>query len=150
MKEERGESTDLRGQHELLLGKATARIAEVRYAVTIDMGRHVLLADEPRALGGQDAGPAPFSILIAALGACTSATLKMYAERKDWPLASLKVDLRYLRSPDGPDRIERRLTIEGLTDEQCIRLADVAERTPVTLAIKGGVAIDTSLTSGEV
>lgn len=149
MKAERGAAATSHGQHELLLGKATARIAQVRYAVTIEMGPHVLVADEPKSLGGQDAGPAPFSILAAALGACTSATLKMYAERKQWPLTSLKVALRYLRSPQGVDRIERRLTIEGLNDEQCAKLADVAERTPVTLAIKGGVAIDTSLTSAD-
>lgn len=149
MKEERGEAAASTAHHELLLGKATAQIAEVRYAVTIEMGRHIIVADEPKSLGGQDAGPAPFSLLVASLGACTSATLKMYAERKDWPLKSLKVGLRYLRSQDGSDRIERRLIIEGLDDEQRAKLADVAERTPVTLAIKSGVVIETRLTTGD-
>lgn len=134
----------------LLLGDAKARIGAVRYAVTIDVGRHVLVADEPKALGGQDAGPPPFGILVAALGACTSATLKMYAEHKGWPLASLQVHLRYLRShPEGGDRIERLLTIEGLDEDQRAKLADVAERTPVTLALKGGVAIETKLADGQ-
>lgn len=133
--------------HELILGKAQARIGEVRYAVAITVGRHSLVADEPEALGGQDAGPPPFGLLVAALGACTSATLKMYAERKGWPLTSLQVDLRFLRSSVAGvvDRIERTLTIEGLGADQQARLADVAERTPVTLAIKSGVPIDTRL-----
>ena len=134
------------GQPHLLLGKARAHIGETPYEVTIHVGRHRLTADEPESLGGKDAGPAPFGLLVAALGACTSATLKMYAEKKGWPLTSLAVDLRFLRShPDGAQRIERILTIEGLDEAQAARLADVAERTPVTLAIKAGVPIDTGL-----
>ncbi|WP_419756211.1 OsmC family protein [Brevundimonas sp.] len=130
----------------MLLGKARAHIGETPYEVTINVGRHVLTADEPKSLGGKDAGPAPFGLLVAALGACTSATLKMYAEKKGWPLTSLDVDLRFLRShPDGTQRIERILTIGGLDEAQAARLADVAERTPVTLAIKAGVPIATSL-----
>jgi putative redox protein len=130
----------------LVLGKAEAHIGETPYAVTIQVGRHVLTADEPEALGGKDAGPAPFGLLVAALGACTSATLKMYAEKKGWPLTSLDVDVRYLRSHrEGAERIERILTVKGLDEDQAAKLADVAERTPVTLAIKGGVAIETAL-----
>lgn len=134
------------GKSHLVLAKAQARIGETPYEVTIDVGRHVIVADEPVALGGKDAGPAPFALLMAALGACTSATLKMYADRKGWPLTGLRVDLRYLRAQlDGSERIERILTVEGVHAAQAARLADVAERTPVTLAIKAGVAIDTTL-----
>lgn len=130
----------------MILGKAKARIEETPYLVTISVGRHTIIADEPKVLGGRDAGPPPFGLLVAALGACTSATLKMYAERKGWPLASLEVTLRYLRSQAGEaDRIERTLTLDGLDDDQRARLADVAERTPVTLALKGGVSIETRL-----
>lgn len=146
MSEDKHGQGDGRGRHAVVLGAAKARIGVVRYAVNIEVGRHVIVADEPKVLGGQDAGPPPFGILVAALGACTSATLKMYAEHKGWPLQSLQVDLRFLRTQDeGGDRIERVLTIEGLDPDQCSKLADVAERTPVTLAIKGGVAIDTRL-----
>lgn len=133
---------------QLLLGKARAKIGETPYAVAIRVGRHDIVADEPVSLGGQDAGPSPFGLLVASLGACTSATLKMYAEKKGWPLRSIQVDLRYLRpQPDGADRIERTLVIEGLDEEQKARLAQVAERTPVTLALKSGVAIDTRLSA---
>lgn len=138
--------TKPRPPRDLVLAKAEAHIGETPYEVAIRIGRHALVADEPRSLGGQDAGPPPFGILLAALGACTSATLKMYAEHKGWPLASLDVGLRYVRSPgQGGDRIERSLAIEGLDDDQRARLADVAERTPVTLVLKGGVTIDTHL-----
>lgn len=132
-------------EKELVLGRATARIGEVRYRVDIESGRHQLTADEPPALGGQDAGPPPFGLLVSALGACTAATLKMYAEHKGWPLEGLEVSLRFLRSEAG-DHIERRLTPRGPLDaSQLERLADVAERTPVTLAIKSGVEIHTEL-----
>jgi putative redox protein len=131
----------------ILLGKAHAHIGETPYAVSVRVGKHVLLADEPKSLGGQDVGPSPFGLLTAALGACTSATLKMYAEKKGWPLTSLDVDLRFLRSETDGDHIERVLTIEGLDDAQKARLADVAERTPVTLVLKSGVAINTRLAS---
>jgi putative redox protein len=124
---------------------ATARIAQTRYATTITTGRHALTADEPERLGGAGAGPAPFDLLLSALGACTAITLKMYAERKDWPLEALEVRLHY-HGGETPPRIERVLVPTGPLDEaQRARLADVAERTPVTLAIKGGVPIETSL-----
>ncbi|EJL29585.1 putative redox protein, regulator of disulfide bond formation [Caulobacter sp. AP07] len=124
---------------------ATARIGETRYATTITTGHHALTADEPERLGGADAGPAPFDLLLSALGACTAITLKMYAERKAWPLEALEVRLHY-HGGETPPRIERVLVPTGpLDDAQRARLADVAERTPVTLAIKGGVPIETSL-----
>lgn len=127
------------------LSHVSAAIASTRYRVTIAAGPHQIIADEPVSLGGQGDGPAPFELLLSALGACTAATLKMYAERKKWPLDSLTVDLTILRGEDG-DQIERILHVHGSLDEaQRARLADVAERTPVTLAIKSGLKIETQL-----
>jgi putative redox protein len=124
---------------------AQASIGETAYAVTIAAGSHGLIADEGPALGGRDAGPAPYDLLLASLGACTAITLKMYAERKSWPLAAARVGLRFIRQDDA-QRIERTLTLDGaLTDEQRARLADIAERTPVTLTLKGGLPIHTTL-----
>lgn len=129
---------------------ARAAIGAAPYRTTIRTGgdlQHELTADEPPRLGGTDAGPAPFDILVSALGACTAITLKMYAEKKGWPLEGLEVKLEYLGREPTP-RIERVLVPSGpLDDAQRVRLADVAERTPVTLAIKGGVPIHTSLQS---
>ena len=128
-----------------VVAKARASIGDARYATRIQAGHHTLTADEHAALGGKDAGPAPFALLLSALGSCTAITLKMYAERKQWPVEAVEVDLRYLKTGDEA-RIERGLTLKGpLSDEQRARMADIAERTPVTLAIKGGVPINTEL-----
>jgi putative redox protein len=138
--------TDKDKEH--VLGAVKAEIGATPYVVSIEAGRHRLTADEPVKVGGQDAGPPPFSLLLSALGGCTAATLKMYAERKGWPLEALDVSLTYIRSDHG-DRIERRLDPKGpLDDAQRARLADIAERTPVTLVIKSGVVIDTRLVEG--
>ncbi len=128
-----------------VVAKARASIGEARYATQIQAGHHTLTADEHSALGGKDVGPAPFALLLSALGARTAITLKMYAERKQWPVEAFEVDLRYLKTGDEA-RIERGLMLNGsLTGAQRARMADIAERTPVTLAIKGGVPIHTEL-----
>jgi len=122
----------------------TARIGKDRYRTEIEVDGHRIVADEPPALGGANAGPAPYDLILAGLGACTAITLRMYADRKQWPLESLDVALRLTGGKDDR-RIERVLTIAGLDADQQARLADVAERTPVTLTLKGGIAIDTRL-----
>lgn len=122
----------------------TAHIGKDRYRTEIEVDGHRIVADEPPALGGANAGPAPYDLVLAGLGACTAITLRMYADRKQWPLESLDVALRLTGGKDDR-RIERVLTIEGLDADQRARLADVAERTPVTLTMKGGIAIDTRL-----
>jgi putative redox protein len=122
---------------------ATAKLAAARYAVNIRAGHHDLIGDEPVSAGGGDTGPGPFDLVLAGLGACTAITLRMYAERKGWTLAGLAVDLEYFRD-DDKFRVERVLHIEGALDQtQRARLADIAERTPVTLAIKAGAAVNT-------
>lgn len=122
----------------------TAHIGKDRYRTEIEVDGHRIVADEPPALGGANAGPAPYDLILAGLGACTAITLRMYADRKQWPLESLDVALRLTGGKDDR-RIERTLTIAGLDADQQARLADVAERTPVTLTLKGGIAIDTRL-----
>ena len=122
----------------------TAHIGKDRYRTEIEVDGHRIVADEPPALGGANAGPAPYDLILAGLGACTAITLRMYADRKQWPLESLDVALRLSGGKDDR-RIERTLTIAGLDADQQARLADVAERTPVTLTLKGGIAIDTRL-----
>jgi putative redox protein len=127
------------------MAHARATIGTTNYAVSITAGHHQLSADESAALGGKDTGPAPFEILCSALGACTAITLRMYAVRKAWPLRAVHVDVRF--SGTGKEgAITRVLSFEGeLSQEQRARLADIAERTPVTLTLKNGVAITTTL-----
>ena len=125
------------------MAQGTARIGKDKYRTQISVGGRDIAADEPPALGGQGAGFAPYDLLLASLGACTAITLRMYADRKAWPMESVEVGLR-LQNQDGL-RIDRVLTIAGLDDEQKARMADIAERTPVTLTLKGGLPIDTRL-----
>jgi len=130
---------------DVLVAKARAVIGAVNYATGIAAGHHKLTADEPAALGGGGTGPAPFDLLLSSLGACTAITLKMYAGRKQWPVEEIAVDLRYFKTGEAA-RIERKISLKGdLSDEQRARMADIAERTPVTLALKGGVRIKTEL-----
>ncbi|AOR79683.1 OsmC family protein [Novosphingobium resinovorum] len=126
------------------MAHGTAHIGDTPWRTEIVVGGHAITADEPEALGGQGAGPAPYDLLLASLGACTAITLKMYAARKGWPLQSLDVELHLGGGKDGM-HIERRLAIIGLDENQKARLADIAERTPVTLTLKGGLPIETTL-----
>ena len=122
-------------------------LSEFHYAQQIVSGRHRTTSDEPLARGGGDSGPAPFELLLASLGACTSITLRMYAGRKGWELGKITVGLRY-HAGEGQQRahIERRLSFsKPLTDEQSQRLLEIAAKTPVTLALAPGVDIDTSI-----
>lgn len=133
------------GSETRLMARAQAKQAETRYRTEIRVGHHTLIADEPAAVGGGDTGAHPFDFVLAGLAACTAITLRMYAERKSWALTGLAVDLQYYRE-DKSYRIERTLHIDGELDaEQRARLADIAERTPVTLALKAGAAIHTRL-----
>ena len=127
------------------MARARASIGTVDYATTIAVGHHTLVADEGPDLGGKDAGPAPYDMLTAALGACTVITLRMYAERKQWPVTSVHADIHFVREGDKA-RIDRVLSIEGAVDDaQKKRMAEIAERTPVTLTLKGGLEIRTRL-----
>jgi putative redox protein len=124
---------------------ANASIGTTNYAVSIAAGHHRLQADEGPELGGRDVGPSPYDLLCSALGACTAITLRMYAERKQWPLTAVHVDVRFLvKGKEGS--IARVLTFEGeLDEEQRARLGDIAERTPVTLTLKQGLPITTTV-----
>ncbi len=113
-------------------------------------GRHELLADEPRELGGSDLGPAPYPYLLTALGACSSMTLRLYADRKGWPLEAVRVSLRYRR--DKPEEgsvpvtvLTRHITLEGELDApQRARLMEIADRCPIHRTLTGEIRIETS------
>jgi putative redox protein len=120
--------------------------SESGYAQKIVAGRHALTADEPVDNGGTDTGPDPYTLLLAALGACTSITLRMYARRKGWDLGHVQVDLRHVKTAPDREHIERDLRFDALlTDEQRARLAEIAEKTPVTKTVRAGAEIRTRL-----
>ncbi|MGO4572028.1 OsmC family protein [Microvirga sp. 2TAF3] len=107
---------------------------------------HVLNADEPKSLGGTDTGPSPYELLLASLAACTSLTLRMYADRKGWELGRIEVDARFRRDEDGVESIDREVVLGGnLTPDQQARLAEICEKTPVTKTLKRGTPIATTL-----
>jgi len=115
-----------------------------KFAQDIQVADHRLRADEDAEKGGDNSGPAPHELLLAALGSCTAMTLKMYAERKGWPLRDVRVALNGSHS-DGTFVINRHLTIDGdLDDEQRERLIEIADRCPVHKTLTGEIAITTT------
>lgn len=120
-----------------------------RYQQAVQAGQHALIADEPVSVGGADAGPAPFDFIMSGLGACTSMTLRMYAERKSLPLKRVSVALIHDKVEiDGVmrDRIHRDITLEGdLSDEQRQRLLEIANKCPVHRALSQSIQLDCKL-----
>ena len=117
-----------------------------RYQQTVSSGRHTLIADEPLAADGDDAGLAPFDFLLAALGSCTSITLRMYAQRKNLALTHVSVALTHEKiDVDGQrvDRIERIITLEGdLSAENRARLLEIANKCPMYRTLQSDIKID--------
>ena len=126
------------------MARGIAHIGRDTYRTTLEVGGHTLVADEPERNGGANTGPAPYDYLLAGLGACTAITLRMYADRKQWPLEAVDVSL-HLSHDDGALLVKRTLAFSGaLQPEQKSRMAEIAEKTPVTLTLKAGLRIDTS------
>lgn len=123
----------------------------------ITAGPHRLVADEPVGAGGLDTGPSPYDLLLAALGACTAMTLRLYADRKALPLSGVSVRLRHsmIHAADCEscetaqgriDRIDRVITLEGdLDDTQRARLQEIADKCPVHRTLHSEVQIRTEL-----
>ncbi len=122
-----------------------------RYQQAVSAGQHQLIADEPASMGGGDAGPAPFDFIMSGLGACTSMTLRMYAERKSLPLTRVSVALRHDKvEVEGVmrDRISRDITLEGdLSEEQRQRLLEIANKCPVHRALSQSMLLDCALSA---
>jgi len=146
--------------------EGAVRVAESgpgRLTQQISARRHRLTADEPLPVG-DDAGPTPYDLLLAALGACTSMTVRMYADRKQWPLERIVVDSRHFRihakdcaecetETGMVDRIERDITFIGPLDaDQRAKLLEIADRCPVHRTLRSEVSIHTAeaLTDKEI
>ncbi|HXL81445.1 MAG TPA: OsmC family protein [Pyrinomonadaceae bacterium] len=122
---------------------------EVRYGEN-----HILITDEPLEAGGEDAGPDPYTLLLAVLGSCISMTTTLYARRKGWPLERVTVRLRQERihasdciecthtTEDYVHRIQRAVSFDGdLTDEQRARLQEIAHKCPIHKTLTSEIVI---------
>ncbi len=108
----------------------------------IEARQHRLTADEPEHNHGTDKGPAPYELLLASLAACSSATLRMYADRKGWDLGELTLELTLSKNAEGETAIHRLLDATGdLSEDQWARLLEIAGKTPVTRTVIDGASV---------
>ncbi|MBW0176627.1 OsmC family protein [Sediminibacterium sp.] len=122
-----------------------ASIATTKYRVQLDNGRHLFGADEPVEKDGQDTAPAPDELLEASLASCTAITLRMYADRKQWNLDGVEVEVT-LERVEGKTVFTRNITFKGnLDDEQKERLLQIAKLCPVSKTLSGSIEINTSI-----
>ncbi len=128
-----------------------------KFTTHIKMDEHMITADEPASVGGNDFGPSPYELLLAGLGACTSMTMKMYADRKGWDIDNITVHLSHEKrhgddysDSENPtakiDFIEKSIEIEGdITEKQRQQMFNIAKKCPVHRTLLGDIKIDSSL-----
>ncbi len=125
----------------------TAHVTETgesAYAVSISVSGHTLKGDEPISFGGGNLGPAPYDLLLAALGECTAMTVRWYALQQKWPLEKVEVKLTHQKI-NKVDTFEKQVIVHGgqLTPEQRQKLVDIAAKCPVQRTLESDVVIRT-------
>jgi putative redox protein len=124
---------------------AKASIGRAQYQTIISSAGHTLIADEPETSNGADTGMSPHSLLLASLGSCTAITLRMYINRKMWPVEEVMVDLELFKTTGGT-LIERKLSFKGeLSEAQKQRLVEIADACPIHKILVGSITIDTHI-----
>jgi putative redox protein len=125
----------------------TGRIGTEKYKTLLSNGRHQLTADEPETAGGTDLGFSPPELLCAALSACTCLTLRMYADRKQWPLENVEATVTFERdAPNNTSFMNRRIALGGpLSDEQRTRLLSIANQCFIHRTLTGKIEIVSEL-----
>lgn len=128
-------------------------LGDQNYKTLMTAGNHELIADEPERSGGKDVGPDPYDYLLMALGSCTVITMKMYADRKEWPVEDIYVELRHFKThaedcvdckdPKARiDKIEKEIIVKGdLEEEQVDRLLEISKKCPVQKTLLNDVEI---------
>ena len=116
-----------------------------RYQVEVSAGGAHFLVDEPASVGGLGSGPNPYDLMSAALGSCTAMTVRLYADRKAWPLEHVRVRVTHVRATlNARDRFDREIVLEGALDEiQRAKLLDIANRCPVHNTLDRGADVAT-------
>lgn len=132
-------------------------LGQENYKTIMTAGNHELIADEPEHVGGKDEGPDPYDYLLMSLGSCSVITMKMYADRKEWPVEDIFIETRYYKAHaedckdcDDPkariDKIEKEITVKGeLTEEQVQRLLEISEKCPVHKTLLNNVEIQSNI-----
>lgn len=127
------------------------------FRTEVDIGGHHLVVDEPTAVGGTDAGPSPYEMLLAGLGACTAMTLRLYADRRGWPLERVRVSLQHRKvhaqdcvdceqKTAKMDVVDRVVFLDGaLDDTQRAKLLEIAERCPVQQTLQSKIQVNTRM-----
>jgi putative redox protein len=127
--------------------KITATITETDaslFSVDVDVNGHQFIGDEPESFGSKNLGPAPYDLLLAALGECTAMTIRWVAEQKGWPLEKVRVELTHEKQ-NKQDVFTKKIMLEGdkLTQEQRDSLQDAAAKCPVNKTLNSEVRIET-------
>jgi len=124
---------------------AIAAIGREHYKTEVTVGNHTVFVDEPTDVGGTDIAPAPTQFLEVSLASCTAVTLRMYADRKGWPVEKISVEVNVSKE-DKLTHFERLITLNGaLTEEQRQRLLQIANACPVHKVLSSPIEISTSL-----
>lgn len=129
------------------MSDATVHISTLpeHYKTVITASGHTLIADEPVSEGGGNTGPNPYEYLLSALGVCTAITIRMYANRKEWHLEKVTVELELIKQESGTN-ISRNVKVDGhLSDEQKDRLLKIANACPVHKILSQPITISTRL-----
>ena len=122
-----------------------------KFQLTVRSGEHTLFADEPPSVGGLGSGLSPYELVSAGLAACTVMTMRLYANRKGFPLERASTTVEHMKVADmmPPDRFKRTVVLEGpLSDEQRARILEIADRCPVDLTLLRGSDVQTELIDG--
>jgi putative redox protein len=130
----------------LLENDITGHIGTQKYLCTLFWRNGKIITDEPEIIGGRDLGPDPYSMLLASLASCTLSTLRMYIDHKGWTVSEINIALNMTRETEGEmvTTISKTLTFPpNVTEEQRIRLLQIAEKCPISKILKGTITINT-------
>ena len=138
-------------QVEAAKGVVASETLAGKFQLTVRSGEHTLFADEPESVGGLGSGLSPYELVSAGLAACTVMTMRLYADRKGFPLERATTTVRHEKVADmmPPDRFTRTIVLDGpLSDDQRARILEIADRCPVDLTLVRGSDVQTELSSG--
>lgn len=126
--------------------KATVILGSTDFEMTATIGRHKIIFDEPASNGGQDKGPAPTEMLCAALAACTTATVKMYLNHKQWKMEGMTVEVEKSINTEGKNVFTRKIEVKGALDaEQKNKILAIANKCPVHKVLEAQNIIESVL-----